>query len=718
METTQVTELRSPARIPFLRSLSDRGIANLFLLPTILLLVAMNVFPLFWSLGLSFCDYSSLGNIAPHWIGGRNYTELLSDPAINQRFAVTAVFTLLAVGAQMVIGFGMALLLNRAFRLKGIVTTLLLLPMMLSPAVVGLFWRFMFDASNGLINYLLQMAHLQNPASPMNWLGGSPSALYALAITDTWMWSPFVMLISLAGLSAVPPHLYEAAEVDRASGWFKFRHLTLPMVAPLLMVALLFRTMDCFKLFDLVFVMTSGGPGSATETVSYNLYQQAFPFHNTGLACALAYMILLVIIGLTNLYMKLLARVRGDGIPDASPLAAVVAERTQNVPVLGWLLASPARLLLLLCVLALWPYAGPLAGLFRAYAVPLLLLALLTAAAVGFQRLPARIREPLAGLGIVVGVAGSFLAPAGVRPWLLLIGALALLWLIGRAPQIVRNLLAYAAIAAALAIYLLPIYWIAATSIKPPVDINALTPKFVFTPTLENYDRLIYQHEGNKLAGKVTGLTNFPHQLGNSLFIGIMSTLLAVAMGTMAAYALARFRIKAKGDALFFILSTRMLPAIAVVIPIYLMYTRLGLLGTHLGLILLYTVFNLSFSTYLMKGFFDEIPHEYDDAALLDGYSRFAAFRKISLPLAVTGIAATAVFCFITAWNEFAFAQILSPLQPLTAPPSIIALTGAGGMDWGQVAAGSLLFLIPAAVFTFLMRKHLLRGVTFGAIKR
>jgi multiple sugar transport system permease protein len=485
------------------------------------------------------------------------------------------------------------------------------------------------------------------------------------------MWTPFVMLISLAGLSAVPPHLYEAAEVDRASGWFKFRHITLPMIAPLMMVALLFRTMDCFKLFDLVFVLTKGGPGSATETVCFNLYQRAFKFHDTGQACALAYMILLIIIGLANLYMKLLGRIRGEGIPDDSTLFGSFAERVQNVPVLGWLVESPARIV---GILALLTFGKPLLGWMLAH-LPILLFVTV-----------------LIGIGLL---------------------SLAL-----RIPQEVRNLSAYAGIAVVLALFLLPIFWIAETSIKPPTDINAPKPKFVFTPTLENYDALIYQREGDRPTGRVLGLTDFPYQLGNSLLIGVVSTVLSVGLGTMAAYALARFRVRAKGDLVFFILSTRMLPAIVVVIPIFLMYSALGLLGTRLGLIILYTVFNLSFSTYLMKGFFDEIPHEYDDAALLDGYSRFSAFRRVSLPQAATGMAATAVFCFITAWNEFAFAQLLAPAQPLTAPPSIIARTGSGGVDWGPIAAGTLLFLIPAAVFTFLMRRHLLRGVTFGAIKR
>src|SRR5262249_39013205 len=155
---------------------------------------------------------------------------------------------------------------------------------------------------------------------PILWLTDPKYALWSLVLVDTWMWSPFVMLISLAGLNAVPPHLYEAAEVDRASPWFKFRYITLPMVAPLVMIALLFRTMDCFKIFDIVFVLPGGGPGDATRTVSDSLFLQAFDSHHTGRACALAYIILLVIIGLANLYIKYLGRVRGEGVPDSSPL--------------------------------------------------------------------------------------------------------------------------------------------------------------------------------------------------------------------------------------------------------------------------------------------------------------------------------------------------------------------------------------------------------------
>ena len=210
------------------------------------------------------------------------------------------------------------------------------------------------------------------------------------------------------------------------------------------------------------------------------------------------------------------------------------------------------------------------------------------------------------------------------------------------------------------------------------------------------------------------------HQLLNSIIIGFGSTILAVGLGTFSAYAFSRFEILGKEDLLFFILSTRMLPPVVVVIPVYLMYSKLGLRDTHLGLILLYTTFNLSFAVWLMKGFIDEIPKEYEDAALVDGYTRFQSFFKVVFPQSVTGIAATAVFCLITAWNEFAFALVLTEVggKAVTAPPSITSATGSGGVDWGMIAAKTFIFLLPVAVFTFLMRKHLLRGVTFGAVKR
>ena len=285
------------------KGLSDYQIKMLFILPTIILLIMMNVFPLIWSLYLSFCDYSAMREAAPVPIGVANYGSILGDQEPWRKFTTTAIFVVCAVALEFVIGFGLALLLNRPFKGKGLVVTLFLVPMMLSPVIVGLFWKFLLDTNFGLINFILDrifgMKHVV-------WLTHPRMAMLSLIIVDAWMWSPFMMLISLAGLSAVPSHLYEAAEVDRASGWFKFKEITLPLISPLLLLALLFRTIDAFKLFDLAYVLTAGGPGTATETASLYLYHLAFQKWDTGLSCALAYILLVVVIGLSNIYIRYL----------------------------------------------------------------------------------------------------------------------------------------------------------------------------------------------------------------------------------------------------------------------------------------------------------------------------------------------------------------------------------------------------------------------------
>jgi multiple sugar transport system permease protein len=289
------------------RGLSDIAIKRLFILPTIILLICINIFPLFWSLGLSFADYSAVRpqakGINPNWIGGKNYKEVLLDKHIWEYFTITAKYVVMAVAGEFLVGFGLALLLNRKFKAKGLITTLILIPMMMSMAIVGLFWRLLYNPGWGIINYMLGLGDFV-------WLANPKVALIAVAITDIWMWAPFTMLIALAGLSAIPGYLYEAAEIDRASWWFKFRRITLPLVSPLLLIALIFRTMEAFKMFDIAFVMTGGGPGTSTEVIAINLYRLAFAQWNTGKASAFAYIILIMIIAISNIYIKYLNKAK------------------------------------------------------------------------------------------------------------------------------------------------------------------------------------------------------------------------------------------------------------------------------------------------------------------------------------------------------------------------------------------------------------------------
>jgi multiple sugar transport system permease protein len=230
---------------------------------------------------------------------------------------------------------------------------------------------------------------------------------------------------------------------------------------------------------------------------------------------------------------------------------------------------------------------------------------------------------------------------------------------------------------------------------------------------LKWYDKVMLKR-GQQIIDK----SEYVNYLTNSIIISVSSTIFSVVLGVLAGYAFSRFTVKGKDDLMFFILSTRMLPAVVVTIPIFLMYRQVGLYDSRVGMILLYTVFNLSFSVWLMKGFIDEIPREYEEAALVDGYSRIQAFLRVVLPQAVTGIAATTVFCLIFAWNEFGFALMLTTEKARTAPPSIPSVLGTGGIEWAAIAAGSLGFLIPVVFVTFALRDYLLRGVTFGAVRR
>ncbi|WP_112310743.1 carbohydrate ABC transporter permease [Pseudogemmobacter bohemicus] len=286
-------------------------------------------------------------------------------------------------------------------------------------------------------------------------------------------------------------------------------------------------------------------------------------------------------------------------------------------------------------------------------------------------------------------------------------------------------------------ITLMPLLWIIATGFKSPADSIAYPPKVFFTPTLEGYVNLFttrtrqtaeflaanppqtwYAEIVAKYDMVIAGPSRFGERFLNSVIIGFGSTFLSIFLGTLAAYAFSRFKVPLKDDLLFFILSTRMMPPIAVAIPIFLMFRQLGLSDTHLGMILLYTAVNLSLSVWLLKGFIDEIPQEYEEAALIDGYTRFQAFYKVVLPQAATGIASTAIFCLIFAWNEYAFAVLLTSGNAQTAPPFIPTIIGTAGQDWPAVAAGATLFLMPVMVFTILLRKHLLRGITFGAVRK
>jgi multiple sugar transport system permease protein len=276
-----------------------RYAGGLLVTPALALLFMMNVFPLLWSFGLSFFSYRANRAKAPTWVGLDNYTKVLTDPDIWDRLHNTVVMVVMTVGVQMIVGFLLAVLFSKQFPFRRYLLILVLTPMMLSFVAVGAFFRYYYDPTFGLLSQAVR-AFTGQPFVLMQSVWGARAGI---VFADAWMWSPFVMLLVLAGLVSVPKYLYEAAAIDRVSAWRQFWAITFPYIRGLLLLALLFRTIEAFKLFDLPFLLTQGGPGTATETIAIKVYRVAFENNRTSDSTALAYILLFTVIVLTNLYL-------------------------------------------------------------------------------------------------------------------------------------------------------------------------------------------------------------------------------------------------------------------------------------------------------------------------------------------------------------------------------------------------------------------------------
>jgi multiple sugar transport system permease protein len=304
-----VAKRSPPRRGRRLTGLSDRVVVWLFIAPTMFLLLAINIFPLIWAIRLSFTGFMANLPRPLGFIGIDNYVDILTDEDVWTNFQVTAHFVLWTIVLQVLIGLALALLINQKFRGHSFWTTVILIPMMLSPAVVGNFWTLLLQPQIGPFNYFIGF-FTGAPSSSFTMIGSVTLAPWTIVMVNTWMWTPYVMLICLAGLRSIPEYIYEAAEVDRASPLRQFWSITLPMVTPFLMLAVLFQAIQAFEMFDMVNLLTSGGPGSTTELVSITLKRAAFEKWETGYASALAVILFVTVFGAANIYVKVLNKVK------------------------------------------------------------------------------------------------------------------------------------------------------------------------------------------------------------------------------------------------------------------------------------------------------------------------------------------------------------------------------------------------------------------------
>jgi len=287
------------------KAISDRTICGLFMAPALAILILMVAYPFISLLYYSTLNFSILNPAkGSEFIGLQNYTRLLSRESVWERFVFTGQFVLATVVVQFCVGVAVAYAFQRNFRGRDLLFTIAMLPMMLCPIVVGFLWRYMFNSEWGVVNYLVTLLGF----GKIDWLGVPGNALWAVVIADAWMWTPFVILLATAAFRGIPTDINEAAEIDGASPFFRFTRVTLPMSMPILLIAFLLRLIDAFKQSDLFFAMTGGGPGSDTETVAFRLGKIAFSHFYTGQASAFAVIMLVIIIGLSLIFVRLLTQ--------------------------------------------------------------------------------------------------------------------------------------------------------------------------------------------------------------------------------------------------------------------------------------------------------------------------------------------------------------------------------------------------------------------------
>ena len=502
----------------------------------------------------------------------------------------------------------MALAMHAAFKGRGLLRTVVLVPWAVLTVVSAITWRTLFEPNLGLAPTVLGKLGI---AENVVWLGQSGYAMAVMVLADVWKTAPFMALLLLAGLQVIPDDVYDAAKVDGATAWQRFRRITLPLLVPAILVALIFRTLDALRIFDLPFVLTGGTNGTSTLSL---IAQQELTTNN--------------LIGYGSALAVLDVRDRDGG------LVPVHQDGRRKHPIAGG------------------------GRLMEAHAM---------------ERVAAEPR------------AAERRAPR--RKW-------------------VRPVLMWLVVVAIFIFCLFPFYWLINVSLKTGPDL-AQSDLFPPSPTLDNYDSIFKNGD-------------FTSALRNSVIVTSITTVLALIVGSFAAYALARLRFPNKFLLLAVILSISTFPPIAIAAPIFKLWTDIGFYDTYIGLILPYLTFALPLAIYILTSFFKEIPKSLEEAALVDGATYFQAFRKVVLPLAAPGLVTAGLLTAFFVWNEFLLAQTLtSSPKAYTVPVAVANFTGSQKFEipLGTISAASVVITIPLVAAVIIFQKRIVAGMTAGAVK-
>ena len=680
-QTTRQRTLAAPVAAP--RSLSwprrafgpDWKVALPFMLPLVILLTGLIAIPFFDAIRLSFTTRQLQD--ATHFVGLQNYRDLLRDKFFKDAVKNTVVFTTYSEVFKVTAGLIAALLLHNLRKGRSVLTGLVLLPWIVPTVVTALAWRSIYDPIFGGLNKALIYAHLQGPLAqlhlvdriPASWLGQADLALPSVILVNVWKGIPFFTLNFLAGLKAIDSDLYEAASVDGASTWQKFLNVTLPGLRYVILVTTLLSTIWTFNTFDVIYLLTGGGPGGSTRPFVVFAYEKAIQGLQFGPGAAVALMMLPIL----AIFIFFLARYmrRADQQVQESGLDRFFARYGKIALYVG------------AALFALMLYAMNSGMLIRAVVI----LAVIV----------------LLGLGF--GYLSSWLADRGEARRRA--QGLTRQYSMKERPNILGRLPAWAALALVLFFVLAPFYWIIITAFKSELQVTSQQGN-VFWPspwTLSQFHKLLSQHP-------------FWTWFRNSAIVAIFSTIFSVTFAALAGYAMARLRFRGASAITGIVLLTYLLPSALLFIPLYQILSRLHLINSLGALIITYPTFALPYASWLLMGYFRGIPEELENAAMIDGATRFQAFCRVTLPLAKPALLAVSLFTFTNAFNEFLFAFVFITKEQLkTLPVGLQSMIFGDIYPYGQLMAGAILMAVPVVVIYSYGQKFLVEGLTAGGVK-
>jgi multiple sugar transport system permease protein len=637
----------------------DWRLAAVFIGPTLVLVAGLILVPIISSIFTSATERHGSETV---FVGLDNYAALFGDALFHKGVLNSFVFTAYAEIFKVVFGLIAALMLHHMRRGKAVIAGVILLPWVIPTVVTAFTWRSLLDPIFGSVNVLLTDSGI-GPALaalglvdkwPAEWLSDPALAMPAVILVNVWKGIPFFTVTFLAGLKAIDSGLHEAAMMDGASPWQRFVHITLPGLRPVMIVTVLLSSIWTFNNFDLIWLMTQGGPGDATAPYVLAAYSKAIQQLQLGAGAAVTLVMLPIIAVLVVILVRMMRRSDQPGASDLGRRRLTPGQRRA----LPWVIVVGSVLVLIWASPQIVWKAALVLGVF-----------VVLAAAVG------RVVSVLATRGNrlaarLVGGTGSGVALVGL-----------------------------------LGFVLAPLYWMTVTAFKSDDQIVARTDDLWPTPwSTEQFTNLF------------TGA--FGTWYVNTILVSVASTVIAVVCAALAGYALARLKFRGSESFTVTILLTYVMPGALLFIPLYELMSGIGLNDSLWSLVLAYPTFTLPFATWLLVGYFKSIPADLEEAALVDGCTRFGAFRRIVLPLAKPGLLAVALFTLTNAWNEFLFAFVFITKDDYkTLPVGMQSMIFGDVVPQGQLAAASLLISIPVVLMYGFGQRFLTEGLTAGAVK-